>query len=90
MEVEVVKLSSRGQLVIPRDMRKELQLREGEKLIVVEENGTIVIRPVKKVGGEIMEELALAKNAADAWEEFEKGKYKELSKEKFLEELSKW
>lgn len=90
MEVEVVRLSSRGQLVIPQEIRKGMKLKEGEKLLVASDKHKIVIRPVKDLKRELLEELLLAKKADDAWEEIEKGEYKRLPKERFLEELSKW
>ena len=44
MEVlETVKVSSRGQIVIPESMREDLEIKEGTKLILVEENGRIII-----------------------------------------------
>jgi len=41
--LETVKVSSRGQIVIPESIRKDLQIHEGSKLILIEENGQIVI-----------------------------------------------
>lgn len=43
-KLEVTSLSSRGQLVIPQDIRDRLHLREGEKFIVVGEEDTIVLK----------------------------------------------
>ncbi len=45
--IEVTSISSRGQVVIPRRIRKRLNLQEGEKFIVIGENDTIVF---KKLG----------------------------------------
>ncbi len=46
-KIEVTSMSSRGQIVIPLDIREELGLKEGEKFIVVGENDTVVL---KKIG----------------------------------------
>jgi len=46
--IETVKVSSRGQIVIPELMREELDIDEGTKLILVEKNGTITIETETK------------------------------------------
>ena len=45
--LETVKVSSRGQIVIPEAVRNDLKIEEGEKLILVEENGKIVLEKEK-------------------------------------------
>ncbi len=42
MEIEVTKMSSRGQVVIPLDLRRDI--REGDKLIVVRKGDEIVLK----------------------------------------------
>ena len=41
--LETVKVSSRGQIVIPENVRANVGIREGMKLILVEEDGRITI-----------------------------------------------
>ena len=45
--LEVTSLSSRGQVVIPQEVRDKLNLQIGEKFIVIGEDDTIVL---KKLG----------------------------------------
>lgn len=42
MQIDVTKMSSRGQVVIPLDMRKDIQ--EGDKLIVIRKNDEIILK----------------------------------------------
>jgi len=42
----VITASSRGQIVIPKDIRKALQIFPGKKLSVKEESGRILITPL--------------------------------------------
>ena len=35
MEIEVVKMSSKGQLVVPKDIREELELKESERFAAI-------------------------------------------------------
>ncbi len=46
--IETVKVSSRGQIVIPELMREELRIDEGTKLVLIEKNGTITLEKEDK------------------------------------------
>ncbi len=41
---EITSMSSRGQIVIPLDIRENLGLKEGEKFVVVGEDDTIILK----------------------------------------------
>ena len=41
--LETVKMSSRGQIVIPEEMRSELGLKEGSKLVLIREDNKIIL-----------------------------------------------
>lgn len=47
--MDTVKLSSKFQIVIPREIRSGMGLRPGEKMIVLEKGGTIHIIPAGKM-----------------------------------------
>ncbi|MDO8459580.1 MAG: AbrB/MazE/SpoVT family DNA-binding domain-containing protein [Nanoarchaeota archaeon] len=42
MQIDTTKMSSRGQVVIPLDMRKDIN--EGDKLIVIRKDDEIIIK----------------------------------------------
>ena len=42
MQVDTTKMSSRGQVVIPLDMRKDIN--EGDKLIIIRKDDEIILR----------------------------------------------
>jgi antitoxin PrlF len=46
---DVIKLSSKGQIVIPREVRKKLGMKGGEKLLVLTRNGDILLRKTKEL-----------------------------------------
>ncbi len=46
-KIEVTSLSSRGQVVIPQDIRNRLNLHEGEKFVVIGENDTIILKKLQ-------------------------------------------
>ena len=45
-KIEITSMSSRGQVVIPLDIREQLDLKEGEKFIVVGEGDTVVLKKI--------------------------------------------
>ena len=42
--IEITSVSSRGQIVIPQNLRNRLKIKEGQKFVVVGENNTIVLK----------------------------------------------
>ena len=46
---DVIKGSSKGQIVIPREIRKKLGVKGGQKLLVLTCDGDIVLRKAKEV-----------------------------------------
>lgn len=50
----VVTLSSKYQIVIPQDVRKKIDLKPGQKIVVVEKDGVVHLipqRPIKEMRG---------------------------------------
>ena len=45
-KLEITSMSSRGQVVIPLDIREQLGLKEGEKFVVVGKDDTIILKKV--------------------------------------------
>ena len=90
MEVDIVTLTSKGQLVIPQHMREEMDLSDGERMIIVRERNSLMPKPLSKLSSDVEEELLDMKSATRAWEEIAAGKAKRSSKEDFLKELAKW
>lgn len=48
MATAVTKLSAKGQVVIPKDLRNRLNLKEGDTLLVYSTDSMLVIRKVTK------------------------------------------
>jgi len=46
--IEVVTMSSKGQLVIPKSIRKEMGLQERDKFIIVRDSENVILRKIKK------------------------------------------
>lgn len=48
MEVGTTKMSSRGQIVIPQDIREEVDARAGTVFAVIADSDTIILKKVEK------------------------------------------
>lgn len=47
--MEVAKISTRGQVTIPLEIRKKLRVTEGDKVVFYEDNGRIVVANAAKL-----------------------------------------
>jgi AbrB family looped-hinge helix DNA binding protein len=45
---DVIKVSPKGQIVIPKEIRKKLGVRSGEKLLVLTRDGDILLRKTQE------------------------------------------
>ncbi|MGD1088578.1 MAG: AbrB/MazE/SpoVT family DNA-binding domain-containing protein [Verrucomicrobiota bacterium] len=46
IKIDTVNFDAKGQVVIPRRIRREFEVEEGTKAQVYEENGCIVLKPI--------------------------------------------
>jgi len=46
MAIDKTRLSSKGQVVIPKRIRDEMQIKPGDDLVVVRKGNQIIIRPL--------------------------------------------
>jgi len=88
VSINITKISSKGQIVIPSEMRKNL--KEGEEFIIVKDEDRFILKKAEKITDEMREDLKFAKRTEEAWNEIESGKCTSYSKEEFLKELKKW
>ncbi len=62
--MEIAKISSKGQVTIPVEIRKKLNLKEGDKVLFIEEEGKIILLNASYVS--IKEIQEAMKNAAES------------------------
>ncbi len=86
--MEITKISSKGQVVLPRKIREELCLKEGTILAAVKKDNLIVL---KKIENPILkEDIETLKLIEEAWDDIDNGKFKKMKSEDFLNEIKKW
>jgi AbrB family looped-hinge helix DNA binding protein len=88
MEVALTKMSSKGQIVVPADMRKEF--REGDKLVIIKVKDRLVLKKITALDKALAEDLEFARRTEEAYQRYKKGKFKSMPAEQFLKELAKW
>ncbi len=49
--VSTTKLSSKGQVVIPEDVRKRLGLEPGDQFVVISRKGAVILAPLVELNG---------------------------------------
>ena len=88
INLDVTKISSKGQVVIPVSMRKNL--KEGDNLIVMMEDDRIVLRKIDSLTEKMKEDLEFAKRTEEVWRKIESGKGITMDFDNFLKEMKKW
>jgi AbrB family looped-hinge helix DNA binding protein len=83
--ISITKMSSKGQVVIPQDMREDIE--EGEKLVVIKNDKQIILEKMENFDKNLEEDLEFAKRTEGAWKQVDEGKFTSYSKEEFLKEL---
>jgi AbrB family looped-hinge helix DNA binding protein len=87
MDIGITRMSSKGQVVIPKEMRKHF--KQGEKLLVLEEDGKIILRSAKDLDEKLADDLEFARRTEEAWKSYERGEFITMEAEEFFKELSK-
>jgi len=88
MEIAITKMSSKGQIVIPIEMRKGIN--EGEKLLLIKNKNQIIMEKATKLDEKLKEDLEFARRTEEAWKEIDEGKFTAYSKEEFLKKIKRW
>lgn len=87
-ELEITKMSSKGQIVIPQEMRKGFH--EGEKFVVMKAGKQLILKSVEDFDKNIEEDLEFARRTEEAWKRYEKGEFKSMDFDDFLAEMKRW
>ena len=88
VELAITKISSRGQIVIPADMRKGFS--KGQKLLLIRDGNRFLLKRASDLRANVQNDLFFAKRTEDAIARYEQGLFREMPKAAFLEELKKW
>ncbi len=85
MEFAIAKVSTKGQIVIPNPLRKNIQT--GDEFLIVKDDSRIILKNIKDVAHDLKDDLVFAERVEKAWQDYDKGKFVTKSKDDFLKEL---
>jgi len=85
LAVELTRLSERGQVVIPTELRRSMNLREGERFIIMGVGDTIVLRKIELS----QEKIRLKKLIRESREKARKSGFSEEEVTKLIRETRK-
>jgi len=88
MDVAITRMSSKGQVVIPAEMR--VNIPEGEKLFLIQNDKQIIMKKASELEKNVAEDIEFAKKTEDAWKRIEGGKGSKMDFDDFVKEMKKW
>ena len=86
MDIAITKMSSKGQIVIPSEMRRNF--KEGEKLLLIQDKDQLIVKKMQQFSKTFEEDIIFAKRTEAALKRLENKKNKrKLDFDEFIEEL---
>lgn len=84
MEIEITKITSKGQVVIPQDIREEADIEEGEKFFVYSSGDSIILKRTKNFKA-VKSKKEFDRVFKNAWK---KAKERGITRENVAEEIA--
>ena len=88
MEVSIIRMSSKGQIVIPSSMRKDLS--RGEELLIIRDGERYILKPLHELESSLKEDILFAEKTERAFQEYQKGVFTRKPGQEFIDELASW
>jgi len=85
VETAIAKISSKGQIVIPIHMRRDIKV--GEEFLIIRDQNRFILKKMSKVTEKLKDDLQFAKQVEHAWNEYEKGTFTSAKATDFLKKL---
>ncbi len=84
----MTRMSSKGQIVIPQDMRADFQV--GAKIFIIKNNNQVILKSEKSLEENFVEDLEFAQKTEAAMKRIENGEGIKVDFDDFIEEMKKW
>lgn len=88
MEIGITKMSSKGQIVIPFELRKGFE--SGDKIFIIKNKNQIILKNAATLEENFSQDLEFSKKTQKAIEKIERGEGIKMNFEDFIEEMKKW
>ena len=83
----IAKVSTKGQIVIPTELRKNIN--PGDEFLIVRDEDRIIMKNIKYVANDLKKDLIIAERIEKAWKKYDRGEFVQKTKNDFLKELKK-
>ena len=71
LEVKTVKVSEKGQIAIPADVRESIGIKQGDTLVLIQEEKGILLQKAEQVSKKVKDEFShLLKHSEDVAKKF--------------------
>jgi len=88
MDVAITRMSSKGQVVIPSEMREDIE--EGEKMILIKYENKIIMKKASDMDKNLKEDMEFARRTEEALKSYDRGEFKSMDSKDFLKLIEKW
>ncbi len=88
VEIETATISSKGQIVIPASMRKDI--KEGDRFLIIRDKSSFLLKKADSLDEKFKEDLEFAKRTEEAWKRHDRGEFKRMDFDDFIKELKEW
>ena len=88
MDIAITKMSSKGQVVIPAEMR--VGINEGDKILIIQNDNQLIMKKASKLDSNLNEDLEFARKTDGAWKRIGEGKGIKMDFDDFVDEMKKW
>ena len=88
VNINITRISSKGQVVIPLDMRGDI--KEGDKLVVMRNKDQIILKRADKFDKNFEEDLEFARRTEEAYKRIETGEFISVDSDNLSDEMKKW
>lgn len=88
VEIETATISSKGQIVIPANMRKDI--KEGDRFLIIKDKSSFLLKKADDLDEKFKEDLEFARRTEEAYKRIEAGEGIRMDFDDFIKEMKKW
>ena len=88
VEIETAIISSKGQIVIPINMRKDI--KEGDKFLIIKDKSSFILKKADNLDEKFKEDLEFCRRTEEAYKKIESGKGIRMDFDEFIKDIKKW
>jgi len=81
-------VSSKGQVVIPKEFRKSY--KKGDKLLLIHDGERLVMKKMTLLAPQLSGDVEFAMRTEKAYQRYLNGEFKHLGQKEFLRQAKKW